>query len=176
MSDNVTATWSAQADELMHTTSRALLFLLGNTTYGLSVDYVERVIEVPAVVPVPRARDWLLGLAVYESTPLPLIDPRYFLLSPGQRSDETVLSLAGRAIVVSCAHGRVLLAVDQLVTISDLSGRQSIETDRPEFPDQYIEFACNADETIVGVVSVPCLLKAAATHPTQQDQQSGALH
>ncbi len=176
MSDVVTATWSAQADELTHTTSRALLFLLGNTTYGLSVDYVERVIEVPAVVPVPRASDWLLGLAVYESTPLPLIDPRYFLLPAQKLSEAPAPSLAGRAIVVSCAHGRLLLAVDQLVTISDLSGRQPIATDRPEFPDQYIEFACKADETIVGVVSVPGLLKAAATQLTQQDQQSGELH
>jgi chemotaxis signal transduction protein len=177
MSSNVViATWSAKADELTHQTSRALLFLLGDITYAISVEYVERVIELPAVVAVPRTSDWLTGIAVYDSTPLPLIDPAHFLLTSagtgGNR--EQAQSVAGRAIVVSCAHGRVLLAVDQLVTISDLANRQHVSTDRSEFTSEYIEFTCRTDESIVGVVSVPKLLMAAADNTGQL--HSGTSH
>ena len=165
-SNVVKATWSSTADELTHQTSRALLLLLGDITYAISVEYVERVIELPQVIPVPRTSDWLAGIAVFDSTPLPLVYPGHFLL-PAVGAGSTraqAQSVAGRAIVVSCAHGRALLAVDQLVTISNLSGRQHVTTDRPEFTSAFIEFTCKTDESIVGVVSVPKLLMAAADY------------
>ena len=168
----VKATWSAQADELIHTTGRALLFSLAETTYALSVDFVERVIELPTVTPVPRAGDWLRGMAVYESMPLPLIDLRYFLQPQRlvENSDEQMLP--GRAIAVNCAHGKVLLAVDQLVTISDLSDRSHVATSRAEFPEQYIEFTCKADETVVGVVCIPKVLQVAGKQVSQSDESN----
>ncbi len=165
MSAVVNATWSARADELAHTTGRALLFSLGETTYALSVDFVERVIELPAVMPVPRAADWMIGLAVYESMPQPLIDLRYFLQPQRLAANSDEQTMPGRAIAVNCAHGKVLLAVDQLVTISDLSNRSHVVTSRPEFPEQFIEFTCKADETVVGVVCIPKVLHAAGKHP-----------
>ena len=168
MSAVVKAMWSAQADELIHTTTRALLFSLGDTTYGLSVEYVERVIELPSVISVPRASDWLVGLAVYESTPLPLIDLRYFLQPQQFTMKPEDQAMPGRAIAVNCAHGKVLLAVDQLVTIADLSGRQHVVTTRPEFPEQFMEFACKTDETIIGVVCMPKLLLAAGKQSAVQ--------
>jgi chemotaxis signal transduction protein len=152
------ASWWSLAQERGLKTRRALLFQLGGITYGIAVEFVEKVIEVSDITPVPRGAAWTVGVVVHDLLPYPLIDVRRFL------QPETTVGHARlpRAIVINSAHGKVLLGVEQLVTISDLGGHSRVEAPRSEYPSEYMEYVCRSDAALIGVVSVPRLLLAAS--------------
>lgn len=157
MSEPVVARWSSLSDERARSTGRALLFQLNGATYAISVDFIDKVIELAEVTPVPRCNPWTVGVVVHDSLPYTLVDPRFFL------QPETVVSSAAlqRAILIKSAHGNVLIGVEQLVTISELADRARVEGRRPEFPPALIDYVCRSETSLVGVLSIPRLLRAA---------------
>lgn len=164
MTGAVTAEWSAENEELANITQRALLFQSHGTTYGISVDFVSKVIEIDVLTEVPGAPPWLLGSTVFEFLPYPLIDPARLLQHNRSGSELITDSLKPqRAIVIKSAHGRVLLAVERLVTIAELTAHMRVNVERPEFPVAFMEYVCRAEEKLIGVISIPKLLQAAVT-------------
>lgn len=150
---SVSVTWSAQAHDQAHSTGRALLFILGNTTYGVSVEFVRRVIEMPSVVSVSGRGSWFIGMANCEGAPAPLVDTQAILHSVSEPQN------LKRAIIIDCAYGTVLLAVEQITTLSDLSGKKIHRTIPSEYPAEFIEYSCEANAVTVGVLSVAKLFQ-----------------
>ncbi|MEM7255767.1 MAG: chemotaxis protein CheW [Pseudomonadota bacterium] len=163
MTEAMTVSWSALDDERSHRTERALLFELGGAQYAMSVDFVQRVIELQDITPVPGAQPWIAGVVVHELQPYSLIDPRFFL-RPDLTDHRDELR---RAVIIKSAHGNVLLGVEQLITISELKTRPHIDIARAEFPARFIEYTCRSDETLIGVINVAELLQAAAESAAQ---------
>lgn len=156
MSAQVSTRWTAREQECLQATRRALLFQLNETTYAISVEYVDKVIELQDVTPVPGSPSWVAGIVVHDLLPYPLIDPRVLLQSRISGS-----GALNRAVVIKSAHGNVLIGVEQLVTISDLTVRPRVKVTRQEFPAPLIEYICKSDNSLVGVISMPDFLKAA---------------
>ena len=160
---SVVAEWSCAEEEVALATGRALLFQLRGHTYAISVDFVSKVIELADISLVPGAQPWLVGVVVHDYLPYPLIAPAKLIAADesgvGSPSADAELT---RAIVVKSAHGNVMIGVEQLVTISELAANSRVEVNRPEFPQPYVEYVCRADENLIGVISVPQLLQAAA--------------
>ena len=152
---SLSVTWSARELDARHNTGRALLFLLGNTTYAVSVAFVRRVMELPAVVPVAGAKPWLLGMANCEGVAVPLIHTQHLLHPDSAVSSQT----CKRAIVIDCAHGSCLLAVEQINTLSDLSGSQRHAKLPAEYPAPFIEYSCESNGVTIGVIKVATLFQ-----------------
>lgn len=164
---SVSVTWSAQAQDQAHSTGRALLFMLGNTTYGVSVEFVRRVVEMPSVVPVTGSCSWFTGMTNCEGAPVPLVDTRAIL---NQTPEPQNLK---RAIIIDCAYGTVLLAVEQITTLSDLSGKQKHHTVPSEYPAELIEYSCEANGVTIGVLNIPKLFRFISTPSTAHNIQHG---
>lgn len=171
MSESLSVSWSVLDEERSHRTERALLFQLGGATYGISVEFVERVIELQDITPVPGALAWVSGVVVHELRPYSLVDPRYFLLPDIEDHREPLR----RGVVIKSAFGNVLLGVEQLVTIADLKIRPRVDTVRAEFPANFIEYTCRSDESLIGVIRVATLLQAAAQSPVAPPVTTGKI-
>ncbi len=164
---SVSVTWSAQAQDCAHSTGRALLFMLGNTTYGVSVEFVRRVVEMPSVVPVVGSQPWFSGLANCEGAPVPLIN------TPAILNQATEPHELKRAIIIDCAYGTALLGVEQITTLSDLSGKQKHHTVPGEYPAEFLEYSCEANGVTIGVVSVPKLFQFVSAPAQVSNNQPG---
>ncbi len=152
----VTASWSPMQDELNHATTRALIFKVDNQSFAISVDFVEKVLEVPAATPVPGSSEWFTGMVCYETEPVALIDTGYFLYQK-----RTLANNSSRAILVNCAHGRLVLMVQRLVTLCDLSARVRMDLPTVEYPASYTEYVCQHDGEAVTVLNLAALLSDA---------------
>ena len=152
---SLSVTWSARERDAGHSTGRALLFLLGNTTYAVSVAFVRRVMEMPAVVPVAGSQPWLLGMANCEGAAVPLINTQLLL----QPDNESSSQPCKRAIVIDSAYGSCLLAVEQINTLSDLSTAKRHTRLPAEYPPSFIEFSCESNGVTIGVIKVATLFQ-----------------
>ena len=164
---SVSVTWSAQDHDRSRATGRALLFVLGDGTYGISVEFVRRVVELPSTVAVAGAESWLMGVANCEGAPLPLIDTQAIL---GQASAPNALK---RAIIIDCAYGSVLLAVEQINTLSDLSGKKKHHSTPPEDASGFIDYSCEANGVTVGVLDMAKLFKYVSEPVSSVKSQQG---
>lgn len=174
--NTLSVTWSAKEREHNHVTGRALLFLLSNTTYGISVDFVRRVLEMPAVDPVPGSSDWFLGMVNCDGVALPLINPHALFNTESAACESTVKTGdLKRAIVIDCAHGTVLLAVDQITTLADLSARAKHETTPAEYPSWFLEYSCEANEVTIGVVNIVKLFESLDNRRASSNRATGSV-
>lgn len=152
----LSVSWSAGVAEQTHATGRALLFVIGGSSYAVSVDFVRQVIEMPAVVPVAGSEEWLLGMANCDGVALPLIDARALLAA--ERSAQESLK---RAIVIDCAQGAMLLAVDQITTLTDLSAKEKHNMIPANYVADTLEYSCESNGVTVGVLNIVRLFDAA---------------
>lgn len=166
---SLSVTWSARERDNGHRTGRALLFLLGNTTYAVSIAFVRRVIEMPSVVPLAGAKPWLLGMANCEGVAVPLIHTQQ-LLHP---DNVTSMQACRRAIVIDGAFGSCLLAVEQINTLSDLSSSQHHTKLPAEYPAQFIEYSCESNGVTIGVIKVATLFQLQAEHSLRVEGEIG---
>ncbi len=153
--NTLSVSWSATVAEQTHITGRALLFVMGNSSYGVSVDFVRQVIEMPAVVPVAGSEEWLLGMANCDGVALPLIDVR--ALFTAEPAPEESLQ---RAIIIDCAQGTMLLAVDQITTLTDLSATEKHNRTPANYAADYLEYSCESNGVTVGVLNIVRLFDA----------------
>lgn len=163
--ETITASWSARAVEQNHSTARALLFELSDTTYAVSVEFVRRVIELPTVVPVAGSSDWLLGMANVDGLALALVDTQSLLHNKRRASPESMK----RAIFIDSAQGNLLLAVDQITTLSDLSGSQKHRNSPVNYPSAFLEFSCELNGVTIGVLDIVKLFRFASVAAIGRD-------
>ncbi len=124
---------------------------------------------MPPYTAVPGSASWLLGLANHENQPLPLVDVRQFLLKGPPAS------ALSSAIVVECAHGKVLLAVEKIITLVDLAAKPR----NALLPDccttEYVEYVCEHDDSAVVVVQLASLITAVERAALESTASSGEL-
>lgn len=161
----LSVTWSARERDAGHRTGRALLFMLGNTTYAVSVNFVRRVLEMPLVAKVAGAQPWLSGMASCEGAAVPLINTRR-LLHPDSGSPSQVCK---RAIVIDSAYGTCLLAVEQINTLSDLSNAKRHAKLPVEYKAPFIEYSCESNGVTVGVIKVASLFQFTSERSMHSD-------
>jgi len=96
---------------------RILLFRLGEETYGLPIELVEAVIQLPAsVTRVPKAPPFVVGVTNHRGRVVPLVDQAMRFdagAAPGARRRVVVASLEG------VTAGFIVDAVDQIVSVPD---------------------------------------------------------
>jgi chemotaxis signal transduction protein len=68
----------------MMPTHSTRVLLLGSSPVALKVDGIVRMTEIPRVLPLPQAfhgeeRNWYIGLALVDSTVVPVVNPEAFL-------------------------------------------------------------------------------------------------
>jgi len=77
-----------------------------------------------------------------------------------------------RAIVIDCAFGSCLLAVETINTLSDLSSSQRHTKLPAEYPAQFIEYSCESNGVTVGVIKVATLFQLHSEHAIRKDGES----
>lgn len=165
----MSAVWSPKRNEIDHSTTRGLIFLVAGKALAISVDFVEKVLEMPPSSPVPCSSEWFLGMVCCEAEPLALIDVEYFLFQ-----ERTNPNTNSRAILINSAHGRVVLAVQQIVTLCDLSSRKRLAVSQSELPETFTEYVCQDDDGVVTVLSLAPFLIAAQGSASAFESKGGA--
>ncbi|OED44973.1 hypothetical protein AB833_00355 [Chromatiales bacterium (ex Bugula neritina AB1)] len=161
--------WSSKEDESALQSDRALIFSLCGHNFAIPAGFVSKVGEVPAYTSVPASGQWFLGLVNHDGYPLPLVDARGFLLK--NRGSNVPTS----AIWIESAHGRFLLAVEQIITLADLTQkeRQIIVPDTCR--QELIEYACQHDQSSVMVIKLDKLVGAIVSSTSQTRISTGEM-
>jgi len=120
--------WSPEDDMQNSRTGRALIFTKSDQVYGVAIDFVKKIIELPAMISVGRQSPWHLGLMIHDSELLPLIDVHEYLAHADSETATVPTDVAcdgspqqpAAAIVIDCGYGKVLLAADKIRSLVDL--------------------------------------------------------
>jgi len=163
--------WSVDSIKSSARDTKTLLFSSHGDFYAVPAGRVQEVIAAPACVSVPRSPDWFVGLASFQSTPVPAIDiGRYFL-----HEEDTTDAMYARAIVVSFAGCQYLFMAHKVFSLCQL--QESAFADDESYPgyplqthsalqagydrqqNPAIEFVCEHENKQVAVIDISGFLR-----------------
>ena len=99
-------------------------FTLANQKFCLPIDDVEEILRKQAVLPVPKAHPFLLGVTSIRGEVYPVIDAAKLFGQEGKDSEEK------RFILLSKTYGNMVLSVDQVQQIFTAGEKEDVE-DKP---------------------------------------------
>lgn len=71
-----------------------MTFQTGRQSFGISIDYVNEIIVIPPITPVPEVEDYIKGLVNVRGKIIPVIDVRTrFRMEPTEYTDRTCIIL-----------------------------------------------------------------------------------
>jgi purine-binding chemotaxis protein CheW len=133
---------------------------VGAEQYALPVEYVDEVVDLGELTPVPGAADSVLGLLNLNGEIVPAFDLSKILRIErhGHRS-ELDRSKIGRSrlLVTECDGQRAALAVDEVIDVGPLAGTLQ------ESESQHLLASTVIDRTMVGVLAVDVLFDSLAS-------------
>jgi twitching motility protein PilI len=105
---------------------QGLGFLVGGVRLVASLGEVSEILTVPRVTPLPRVKDWILGIANVRGRLLPIVDLHRFL-----GTTPTTPRLQWRVLIVNSSEFRVGLVVEQSLGLQHFVS-ESFEEGRPD--------------------------------------------
>ncbi|MBI2300827.1 MAG: chemotaxis protein CheW [Armatimonadetes bacterium] len=136
----------------MGQTIRLVVFALEDRRYGLRLEAVEQIVRAAAVTPVPHAPRGLLGLLDLHGRVLPVLDLRSRLGLPPRD-----LRPADRFIVAHTRQRVVVLVVDEIVGLTDVSDQVMVDT-AAILPGLEVEGAVSQGEGVVLIYNLEAIL------------------
>ncbi|MHC1782853.1 MAG: chemotaxis protein CheW [Anaerolineaceae bacterium] len=100
-----------ESDEEEH----LVVFLLGNESFGISIQMVESIIKKQAITKVPHAEKFILGVTNLRGTVVPVVDLRQRFAMPRQEATKDT-----RIIVLNTDSGKNGIVVDEVVEVMRL--------------------------------------------------------
>lgn len=163
--------WSVDSIKSSARNTKTLLFSSHGDFYAVPAGCVQEVIAAPVCVSVPRSPEWFVGLASFQSKPVPAIDVGRYFLHEEDTSDEDF----ARAIVLSFAGCQYLLMVHKVFSLCQLQESAFIDDEAyPGYPvrshsalqagydrqqNPAIEFVCEHENKQVAVIDLPGFLR-----------------
>ena len=108
--------WDAELLDSSQPGNYALVFSLAGQHFAIAADYIEQIVELPAIVNVPSTHAALLGLTSTAGQPVPVVDiaPLLGLQSPGLQGLRHGLLLNHKCI-------KAMLAIESVVVLKELA-------------------------------------------------------
>lgn len=127
---------------------------VGGEQYALAVEYVNEVVNVGELTPVPGAADSVLGLRNVNGEIVPVFDLAKVLgiEHDGRRSDAGLR----RLLVAECDGQRAAFAVDEVIDVAPIDGAMQDSESRHLLESTVI------DGAMVGVLAVDTLFESIA--------------
>ncbi len=125
-----------ELDEAYSTSEKYLSFILDKQYYAYNVNYVQEIIEMQEITPVPEFPDYAKGIINLRGAFIPVIDVRLRFCKPEMEYNERtcIIVLTIRGIDVGCIVDTVdeVLDIDKanissVPKLSDMGTRQFIE-------------------------------------------------
>lgn len=106
--------------------SKYMTFKSGNEHFGLGIQYVNEIIQIPSITAIPRTEDYIKGLINLRGKIIPVIDVRLrFKQEPFEYDDRTCIIVI---IVNSVAVG---LIVEQIAEVIEIKKKIFFRRRRP---------------------------------------------
>jgi chemotaxis signal transduction protein len=93
----------------------AVIFRIGGESYGLAVETVREIVNVPALLPIAGAPGYLAGLLNLRGVFLPVLDGRVLVSQP------LPIALNNQVIILGGAAAEFGLLIDQALTIEQVT-------------------------------------------------------
>jgi purine-binding chemotaxis protein CheW len=141
-----------------------LTFLLDNETFGIEVDRVHEVLDMPPVTRVPNTRDFAPGIANVRGNVVPLVDLRRKLpMAPAPVG--TAMRVIVTEVELGGEHTLVGLMADAVYEVIDATSVPMDEIPRlgTRWPAQFIRGVVKQDHKFVVVLDIPTILDAGET-------------
>lgn len=129
--------WDSELLKPSQTSKYALVFSLANQNFAIAADFIEQIVELPAIIDVPSTGASLLGLSASAGQPVPVVDiaPLLGLKSPGLQSLRHGLLLNHKCM-------KVMLAIDSVVVLKELPDLSDSETPGTYQSCDFVSHAC----------------------------------
>jgi hypothetical protein len=129
--------WDAESLETSPSGSYALVFALAGQHFAIAADYIEQIVELPAIVNVPASDASLLGLTARAGQPVPVVDiaPLLGLQSPGVHGLRHGLLLNHQSL-------KAMLAIESVVVLKELPGMTDDELPIEYQSCGFVAYAC----------------------------------
>lgn len=138
--------WDSASIAPDYTSQHALVFSIAEHRFAIAADYIEQIVELPAIVDVPSAGATLLGLANHGGKPVPVVDvsPLLSLVSAGPE-------VFRHGVLLNYKGLRVMLAIEAVIVLRELSSESG-----GTLPAQYQRagFAESVCDLAIGIDSV----------------------
>lgn len=129
-------TWDSAALAPNQTSKHALVFSIAEQNFAIATDFIEQIVELPGVEPVPAAASTLLGLADQSGKPIPVVDIAPLL------SLDSALDGFRHGLLLNHKGLRVMLAIESVVVLRELTKEQDIEVPASYRATDFAEYAC----------------------------------
>ena len=97
--------------------SKYMTFKSGNEHFGLGIQYVNEIIQIPSITAIPRTEDYIKGLINLRGKIIPVIDVRLrFKQEPFEYDDRTCIIVI---IVNSVAVGLIVEQIAEVIEIKE---------------------------------------------------------
>ena len=129
-------TWDSATLATTMTSKHALVFSIAEQYLAIAADFIEQIVELPGIVGVPSAGSSLLGLADHAGHPIPVVD-----IAPMLNLD-SALDDFRHGLLLNHKGLRVMLAIETVVVLRELSNEQGIELPASYQAVGFAQYAC----------------------------------
>jgi purine-binding chemotaxis protein CheW len=126
-----------------------IAFTIDNQQFGLDLEHVEHIIWAVETTPLPNSPPFILGLINLQGLVLPVVDMRVIF-----NFQKRELAPEDRFIICQNSNKRLLLWVDQILSIQSYQIEELIPVQQVSCPIEFIDFVFKTQNELSLIVNL----------------------